>query len=340
MAPFKFGIFYFRDKSVHVESADIVTPQYTKQLVQVLARPDLSNDDGWIEVYQANRKEPQKKVAAKLLLLGDNYKVLIEKKKAFLRNEDIWIMAAEKRGAAQCTTSVDGSKPKKTKNAETLRSRIPSESDDTDIGTTVSGTIKRKRTKTATERVLSQLKSSLLNRKPTTSTPSHSEEDDPDIDTNVDLFDPPQTSGLTNLCHGASEEESVQGGPSLTNVHMHQEVMEALKEIPTLVKCVKELITTMKRMPPAIDTDGTDGSGSSSPAPEMIFLGNTRVQVSKSCFRRLNRTRMTLFAQELAVLLFGRDVLASSSLTGKSALGTPKDHLDPEKLSALVGMYF
>lgn len=48
---------------------------------------------------------------------------------------------------------------------------------------------------------------------------------------------------------------------------------------------------------------------------------------------------MSLFAQELAVLIFGRDVLASSSLTGKSAAGGAlKDQLDPEKFGALLGM--
>lgn len=39
-------------------------------------------------------------------------------------------------------------------------------------------------------------------------------------------------------------------------------------EIPALVKCVRDLITTM-RMPPVMDTDSTS-SGSSSPAPEMV----------------------------------------------------------------------
>ena len=49
---------------------------------------------------------------------------------------------------------------------------------------------------------------------------------------------------------------------------------------------------------------------------------------------------MSLFTQDLAVLLFGRDVLASSTLTGKPGLtGTAKEQLNPEKLSALVGKY-
>ena len=73
----------------------------------------------------------------------------------------------------------------------------------------------------------------------------------------------------------------------------------------------------------------------------LYFLGNTGVQVSKTCFRRLKWERMSLFAQEIAMLVFGQDALASPSLTGKSGLtGTPKHQLNPERLSALDGMYW
>ncbi|XP_030226631.1 uncharacterized protein LOC115554142 isoform X2 [Gadus morhua] len=239
-----------------------------------------------------------------MVVVTDNYKELMGKKEAFLKDEDIWHMAVARR-TTPCTTTHDGSKPKP------------------------------KMTKAARDRALSQLKSSLLRRKQTTSTPL-TNEDDTDIDTNVDLFDPPQASGSTDLSQGESEEESVLMDQPRSSVGMQQEVMDALKEIPALVKCVKDLIATMKRMPPVMDTDSTC-SGSSSPAPGMISLGNKGVQVSKTCFKRLNRTRMSLFTQDLTVLLFGRDVLASSTLTGKPGLtGTAKEQLNPEKLSALV----
>ncbi|XP_078025322.1 uncharacterized protein LOC144463787 isoform X2 [Epinephelus lanceolatus] len=335
MAQFKFGMFYFRDNTIHVESTDIVTPQYRQQLVQVLKRPDLSSEEGWIQVCWSTRKAPKNKVAAKLLLLGDNYKELMGKKEAFLKDEDIWHMAVARRRTTPCTTTHDGSKPKKKR--ITATSSLTSDEDETQIDPSqVLQTNKPKMTKAARDRALSQLKSSLLRRNPTTSTPLTSE-DDTDIDTNVDLFDPPQASGSTDLCQGESEEESVLMDQPRSSVDIQQEVMDALKEIPALVKCVRDLITTMKRMPPVMDTDSTS-SGSSSPAPEMISLGNTGVQVSKICFQRLNRTRMSLFTQDLAVLIFGRDVLASSTLTGKPGpTGTAKEQLNPEKLSALVG---
>ncbi|CAL8363771.1 unnamed protein product [Gadus morhua 'NCC'] len=255
------------------------------------------------------------------------------KKEAFLKDEDIWHMAVARR-TTPCTTTHDGSKPKKKR--ITATSSLTSDDDETQIDPSrVLQTNKPKMTKAARDRALAQLKSSLLRRKQTTSTPL-TNEDDTDIDTNVDLFDPPQASGSSDLSQGESEEESVLMDQPRSSVGMQQEVMDALKEIPALVKCVKDLIATMKRMPPVMDTDSTC-SGSSSPAPEMISLGNKGVQVSKTCFKRLNRTRMSLFTQDLAVLLFGRDVLASSTLTGKPGLtGTVKEQLNPEKLSALV----
>ncbi|XP_049447571.1 uncharacterized protein LOC125898013 isoform X2 [Epinephelus fuscoguttatus] len=242
-------------------------------------------------------------------------------------------MAVARRRTTPCTTTHDGSKPKKKR--ITATSSLTSDEDETQIDPSQVLQTNPKMTKAARDRALSQLKSSLLRRNPTTSTPLTSE-DDTDIDTNVDLFDPPQASGSTDLCQGESEEESVLMDQPRSSVDMQQEVMDALKEIPALVKCVRDLITTMKRMPPVMDTDSTS-SGSSSPAPEMISLGNTGVQVSKICFQRLNRTRMSLFTQDLAVLIFGRDVLASSTLTGKPGpTGTAKEQLNPEKLSALV----
>ncbi|KAK7888796.1 hypothetical protein WMY93_024356 [Mugilogobius chulae] len=280
MAQFKFGMFYFRDNTIHVESTDIVTPQDRQQLVQVLKRPDLSSEDGWIQVYWGTRKAPKNKVAAKLLLLGDNYKELMEKKQAFLKDEDIWHTAVARRRTTPCTTTQDGGKTKKKR--ITATSSLTSDEDETQIDQSqVLQKNKPKMTKAARDRTLSQLKSSLLRMKPTTSTPLTSD-DDTDIDTNVDLFDPPQASGSTDLCQEESEEEEcVLQGQSRSTVNVQQEVMDALKEIPALVKCVTDLITTMKRMPPVMDTDSTS-SGSSSPAPEMISLGNTGCRSAKA----------------------------------------------------------
>jgi hypothetical protein len=48
---------------------------------------------------------------------------------------------------------------------------------------------------------------------------------------------------------------------------------------------------------------------------------------------------MTIFAQELAVLVFTKEGLAQSTLTGKSRKGgPPKTQLDVDKVQAITGM--
>lgn len=46
---------------------------------------------------------------------------------------------------------------------------------------------------------------------------------------------------------------------------------------------------------------------------------------------------MSLFTQDLALLVFGRETLARSSLTGKGKKGETKDQLDPVKVDAIIG---
>uniref|UniRef100_A0AAV2LJ90 BEN domain-containing protein n=1 Tax=Knipowitschia caucasica TaxID=637954 RepID=A0AAV2LJ90_KNICA len=76
-----------------------------------------------------------------------------------------------------------------------------------------------------------------------------------------------------------------------------------------------------------------DGDGDS----EVHFLPGKTVAVSKRAFLRLNRTRMTVFAQELAVLLFSKDTLAKSTLTGKYGKGEmAKGQLDVIKVQAIT----
>lgn len=68
-----------------------------------------------------------------------------------------------------------------------------------------------------------------------------------------------------------------------------------------------------------------------------MFLGNSTVQVSKRLYQRISSRRMSLFTQELATLIFWKDTLAKSTLTGKGKKGEVKDQLDPEKVNVIIG---
>ncbi|XP_042620236.1 uncharacterized protein LOC109075358 isoform X2 [Cyprinus carpio] len=210
------------------------------------------------------------------------------------------------------------------------KNTLESSDDETDIEMKRKYEKAKRQKKVGKERILTQLKDTLrkpLHSDPRRTNPLHSEEEvqAETVDTNVDLFDYPENFQPTDTLDAAEASgESVE-----QPLFVRGEVLKALKEIPTLVQCVKELISSMNR---GIDTASTS-SGSSSSAQEMISLGNMAVQVNKTCFRRLNRSRMSLFTQELAVLLFGREVLGSSSLTGNRS---QKERLNPEKMNALI----
>lgn len=66
--PYQFAIYYFLDKTVKVESASLIGN--SANLSQVTSQPDLDSDDNWIEIKWPTRKEPDRTVPAKVLLLG------------------------------------------------------------------------------------------------------------------------------------------------------------------------------------------------------------------------------------------------------------------------------
>lgn len=65
---FQFAIYYFYDKTVQIESTSVILG--TDQFSQVQSKPDLEDDNDWIEIKCPTRKDPAKTVAAKVLLFG------------------------------------------------------------------------------------------------------------------------------------------------------------------------------------------------------------------------------------------------------------------------------
>ncbi|KAI9528086.1 hypothetical protein NQZ68_024842, partial [Dissostichus eleginoides] len=129
------------------------------------------------------------------------------------------------------------------------------------------------------------------------------------------------------------KEPACQQHPQKVWVELDQDTLEALKEMPRLV-------ATMKAALDKISGSSSSGSCSSSGdsqqtgrntgSNDLMFLGNSSVQVSTRLFQRLGNRRMSLFTQELATLIFGNETLAKFTLTGK---GKSAETLDPEKFT-------
>ncbi|XP_063064690.1 uncharacterized protein LOC134456946 [Engraulis encrasicolus] len=217
----------------------------------------------------------------------------MEKKIAFQNDEDIWTPKEAPKKRARKTTNVLSS------------------SDDTDLDDSTqlsTNKTKQKKRTEAANAVMEGLKVALTRQR--SSLEEHPMEDD----TSVDMFD-----------QGDGQEAPLEpeGMP---------DVVAALKELPTLVQAVKDLTATLQQMlPRGFSTDSDSASSSSSTVPEKVSLGS--ITVDKVCYSRLNRSRMALFAQDLAVLVFGREALGQSSLTG---LGREKEALDSPKLNAVI----
>ncbi|MCJ8729774.1 hypothetical protein PDJAM_G00110860 [Pangasius djambal] len=105
------------------------------------------------------------------------------------------------------------------------------------------------------------------------------------------------------------------------------------KELPELVTSVKECIESI--------LDGSESfhrRTSSLPDSEfeMVPLADSNILVQKKTKIKIlpeaKKTRMGIFAQELAVLVFSKETLKESTLTGKSRPGDPsKKQLEKEK---------
>ncbi|KAM9385279.1 uncharacterized protein KZ484_006846 [Pholidichthys leucotaenia] len=120
------------------------------------------------------------------------------------------------------------------------------------------------------------------------------------------------------------------------------EIIDCLRELPDTLKLTKDCIAKVNASMTHVSDNSmsismSSAMSSSESEGEMHFLPGKSVAVSKRSFLRLNRTRMTVFAQELAVLIFSKDTLANSTLTGRNGRrDMTKGQLDVAKVQAIT----
>ncbi|KAK9976618.1 hypothetical protein ABG768_021823, partial [Culter alburnus] len=127
------------------------------------------------------------------------------------------------------------------------------------------------------------------------------------------------------------ETESEDDGSSQCpkkKMKIDEEIVSALKELPNIVKELKDVVAALKGAPES----SVQNTEEASPPGETISLG-AGITIPKRTFDRLSRTKMSVFTQDLAVIIFGREALATSSLTGMKTNKTP---LDPIKVNAII----
>ncbi|XP_077081204.1 uncharacterized protein LOC143733382 [Siphateles boraxobius] len=146
--------------------------------------------------------------------------------------------------------------------------------------------------------------------------------------TAIDAESSPMQEPLRNL-ETESEDDSSSQCPKKTP-KLDDEILSALKELPKVVKTLKDIVAAMKVAPAS--SSEVQHTKVVSPPAEMMSLGEG-ITIPKRAFERLSKTKMSVFTQELAVVIFGHEALATSSLTGKK---TTKTALDSIKVNALI----
>ncbi|XP_030229461.1 uncharacterized protein LOC115556376 isoform X2 [Gadus morhua] len=345
---FKFAVYYLFDKTLKVESTSVILG--SDQFTQVASQPDLDDDANWIEIKWPTRKETNRMVPAKVLLFGDSYKELVSKKNLFLLGKDIWAKE-ESRGVRMkkkmCETDVV--KPKTSQQAEQTRIKDAARdqvlqnlktclsqkraldtqdhlySSENESPQRVHGG-KRAKINKAARRVLLPLASSLTSDDATSigSPQRHDIFQDHASDEELGFSQAQRMLMDDNTGHGMA--------PGMN------EIMSCLHDLPEMIKLMRECVECVRALMSSRETPSFAASSSSVDGEiEMHPLAGSTVTVSKRAFLRLNRSRMTIFAQELAVLVFTKEGLAQSTLTGKSRKGgPPKTQLDVDKVQAIT----
>lgn len=367
--PFQFAIYYLYDKSLKVESTSILQANID-QLSQVTSKPDLDGDDDWIEIKWPTRKEPEKTVPAKVLLFGDSFKDLVLKKNLILLGKDIWNMDDSsgfhvKKKTLDTNNEVKAKKArlvKQTKIKEAARDKMLQKlknslsqgravhtqdqctSSEDEIPQCLQN-VKQAKTKKAA-RPLAFTSNHHISSDEATNTACplrpehHTSSDDATNIESPEMFqanDSAEEFGLTSTQRKMYDSNT---GQTILS-QMDEEIITSLRELPKMIKLMKECVQCVRSLIPS--PSGTPSSSMSSVSGtvaseiEMHSLAGSAVSVPKRAFQRLNRSRVSIFAQELAVLVFTKELLAESTLTGKSVRGGhPKKQLDVEKIQAIT----
>ncbi|CAL8282721.1 unnamed protein product [Boreogadus saida] len=164
-----------------------------------------------------------------------------------------------------------------------------------------------------------------------------------------DLFDEPKKrkpEAIAALCATSDDEDAIPqvesqrpGAVPAVFVEMSEDIFKALEVLPGLESSLKTVINKMAESPfSSMNSSQSDlpHTGSDTGSEDMMSLGNSSVEVPKRLYQRLSGRRMSLFTQELATLVFGRETLAKATLTGKGKKGELKEQLEPEKISAII----
>ncbi|KAG5262476.1 hypothetical protein AALO_G00275530 [Alosa alosa] len=319
-----FAIYYFKDKTVEVGKISWMSTDDQQQCPKVITQcPDLEEENGWMAIKcvmkgRKRRSDGPAFFPAKVLMVGDNYSDLCKKRQEFINGEDIWEEATKR-------TSKPNSKGKDVEEDH----EVPSKKG------------RKKSTcaeKQSANQMIEELKKQLANKISSESTNSNEESSDEE-----QL--PRNWSGVQKKVTELKREIK-----SLKADH-GKEILHAMRELPAVVTTLKEIIEklTVQISTPAStwSTPTPDRQVCAPASPQVLsdpddmvpLTPGSDVKVPRLKLKSLRTASSTLYIGDLAVLIYGKNTLANSSLTGRKFRAhkdvKSKPQLDQIKLDAI-----
>ncbi|XP_067301070.1 BEN domain-containing protein 6-like isoform X2 [Pseudorasbora parva] len=280
-----FAIYYFKDKSVEVGKIDWMSTEDQKNCSKIITQcPTLEEEDGWMSVkWEKGRKKKNCPALfpAKVLMFGDNYRDLCQKREQFIKGEDIW--------------------------KQTLRRKT----------------------------------------KPNSWLMEDVEEEENEQPKKQSTIENESSSDEDILARNWSKVQQQMKELKRENKRLKEDfkqILDAMRELPTQLK---EVIGQITVTAPHASTSATAStsvdSASVSPqvlSDDMVFLmPGCNVKVPKRKLNSLWMANPSVYTGDLAALVYGRETLSHSSLTGRQS-GAHKDveskpQLDSTKLDAI-----
>ncbi|XP_067301069.1 BEN domain-containing protein 6-like isoform X1 [Pseudorasbora parva] len=312
-----FAIYYFKDKSVEVGKIDWMSTEDQKNCSKIITQcPTLEEEDGWMSVkWEKGRKKKNCPALfpAKVLMFGDNYRDLCQKREQFIKGEDIWKQTLRRKTKPNSWLMEDveeeeNEQPKKQQKCK--KTCTPKE---------------------AADQMIENLKKDLMAKQTSLqSTIENESSSDEDI-----------------LARNWSKVQQQMKELKRENKRLKEDfkqILDAMRELPTQLK---EVIGQITVTAPHASTSATAStsvdSASVSPqvlSDDMVFLmPGCNVKVPKRKLNSLWMANPSVYTGDLAALVYGRETLSHSSLTGRQS-GAHKDveskpQLDSTKLDAI-----
>ncbi|XP_038150337.1 uncharacterized protein LOC119789498 isoform X2 [Cyprinodon tularosa] len=315
----EFALYYFKDKTVEVGKTSWISPIDQQQCPKIITEcPNLEDEDGWMEVKWdvkgRKKSNGQTFFPAKVLMFDDNYSDLCKKRQKFINGEDIWQEAPKRKSKPNSKwkdfeeEDHEGQTKKENEESNRPRKRLSKPND-----------------RGAEEEVGQKNKFR-----------GNSNEESSDEE------QLPRNWSVAQQRLKKLQREN----KSLKEAHV-KDILDAMRELPAVVTQLKDVVERITNQQP-LSTTSVEPPVSLPISPQVVpdhndmvpLLPGYDVKVPSQKLKSVRTTSSALYIGDLAVLVYGRETLANSSLTGRQSGAhknvESKPQLDNTKLDAIL----